>query len=254
MKPHVIASLGKGGAGKTAISTMLGRYMIEKGLRPLFIDADPVSGLQKTLGIGKVTTIAEARRELVKIAQSANREDDLGERREDIEFIIMQVLREEKDFGFMAIGQNNATGCFCSINTLLRRTLSSIINEYDVVIIDAEAGIEQVYRQVVENINHAILVTDISKRGVDACVALQQAMLAVEAMKNCSYGTVFNKTSEAPAIHREYLALNGINISGCIPMDNVVADFDSRGESLFNIPTNSVAFSSLKKIADSIMR
>jgi CO dehydrogenase nickel-insertion accessory protein CooC1 len=51
MKPFVCAFLGKGGTGKTALSTLAGRSFIGRGEYPLFVDADPVFGLQKTLAL-----------------------------------------------------------------------------------------------------------------------------------------------------------------------------------------------------------
>jgi CO dehydrogenase maturation factor len=252
MQKNVIACLGKGGAGKTAVSTMLGMSMIRQGLKPLFIDADPVGGIQKTLGVEDISSIADARNELVRIAKETGRGDGPGECREDMEFIIMQVLREFPSFGFIAIGQNHTAGCFCSINTLLRKTLSSVIDSYDAIIIDAEAGIEQVYRQVVERIGYAVLVTDISKRGVDTCASLKRAMSELDAMKGCAYGALFNKTEQVPAHHREFLSGEGIPVIGSVPLDPDVADFDSRGESLLSLPAGNSALRAVSDVLEGI--
>jgi CO dehydrogenase maturation factor len=254
MERRIIACLGKGGAGKTALSTMIGMSLIAEGKRPLFIDADPVGGIQKTLDVGEVTTIADARYELVRIAREASRSGDPGDRREDIDFVIMQVLREFPSFGFIAIGQNHTEGCFCTINNLLRKTLSSVIDSYDAVIIDAEAGLEQVYRQVVDQIQFAVLVTDISKRGVDTCVSLKKAMSEISAMKGCDYGVLFNKTESVPVYHEAFLGGEGIPIMGSVPLNSSVAEFDSRGDTLLALPEDNQALQSVRSAVKRILQ
>lgn len=258
MNNRVFAFLGKGGTGKTALSTLFGIYLINNGKRPLFIDADPAGGIQKTLGLENVPSIASARQELIALAKKASRinennASDFKMTKEDLDYIIMNTVIDQKDFGFIAIGQNMEPGCFCSINNLLKSTLHAILPLYDVIIIDAEAGLEQVYRQVVEEIHVALMVSDVSKRGIDTCVSLKHAIEKIEGMKTCSYGAVINKTKNVPELHTDFLHSEGINVLGTVDLNAELADFDMRGESLLNIKKDNAIFREIESFAKKIL-
>lgn len=247
MTPTIISCLGKGGVGKTATSTLIGKYYIENGFYPLFVDADPVLGLQKTLGIETAKSIAEARSELIQFAKSKNM-DNYEETEEAIEFIVMNVLQQHEKYGFISMGQNTNPGCFCAVNNLLRSTLKSEISKYNPIIIDAEAGVEQVNRMVVENINYALLITDISKRGVDTCLTIKDTIDRIKSMSNCKTGVVFNKTDHIPELHSNYLKEMGLKAIGKIPSDNELIECDMKGDSLIDISNDNLAYKSIENI------
>ncbi len=251
MKYRIFTCLGKGGTGKTAISTLIGRYFIERNIRPLFIDADPVSGLQKTLSVGEVKTIANAKSELAELARSVSENTNVEQASHELDYIIMNVLREYDKFGFIAIGQTYSTGCFCAINNLLRDTISRITTSYPVVIIDAEAGIEQVNRLVVEKVDYALLVTDMSRRGIDTCLEIKKAVGRIESMKKCSYGAIINKCSEVNETQLEILASAGISLLGCVPLDPLLEEADIKGKSLLTAD-GLLAYDSITNILDGL--
>lgn len=65
--PEILAFAGKGGVGKTTLSALLVRYLVEhvKGGPVFAVDADPNSNLNELLGTPVRVTIGEAR-ELLK--------------------------------------------------------------------------------------------------------------------------------------------------------------------------------------------
>jgi CO dehydrogenase maturation factor len=165
----------------------------------------------------------------------------------------MNVLLENKEFGFISMGQGSGQGCFCPVNNLLRRTLKSAVARFNPVIIDAEAGVEQVNRMVVENIDHAFLITDISKRGVDTCLTINETISQFESMRNCTRSVIFNKTDEIPALHREALAAHGITIAGAVGSDRNLIDADMNGTPLLCIPTDSPAVLAIDRILSQVI-
>ena len=66
----------------------------------------------------------------------------------------------------MAIGRPESSGCYCAINSYLRDVISMLAGQFDYVVIDGEAGIEQVNRRVMEQVTHLLLVTDQSRKGL----------------------------------------------------------------------------------------
>ena len=63
-----------------------------------------------------------------------------------VDYLLLEALYEAPQYGLLVMGQTDSIGCFCPLNTLLRSTIKTIASQYDVVIIDAEAGFEQISR------------------------------------------------------------------------------------------------------------
>ena len=81
-------------------------------------------------------------------------------------FRLLDMMDEEKGFAFVAIGRPESSGCYCAINSYLRDVISMLAGQFDYVVIDGEAGIEQVNRRVMEQVTHLLLVTDQSRKGL----------------------------------------------------------------------------------------
>jgi CO dehydrogenase maturation factor len=67
------------------------------------------------------------------------------------------------------MGHNEEKGCFCPANKLLKNAIDSLIPAFRGVLIDAEAGIEQINRDVTGRVNRVIAVVDASQRCLERC-------------------------------------------------------------------------------------
>ena len=67
----IIALSGKGGVGKTSISSAIVKLLVEayNNKKILAIDADPAVGLSTALGIDVKTTIDDIRKEIVETVE-----------------------------------------------------------------------------------------------------------------------------------------------------------------------------------------
>ena len=164
-KAKIIAVAGKGGVGKTSLCSAIVRELVEAfpGKRILAIDADPAVGLSTALGVHVKHTIDDIRNEVIQTSER-------GEYRQAIEvlnearFRIFDTMVECEGFAFLAIGRPEAAGCYCSVNSYLKEVISMLANDFDYVVIDGEAGIEQISRRVMEQVSHLVLVTDLPRR------------------------------------------------------------------------------------------
>ena len=155
---RVIAAGGKGGVGKSAFIAGCTRVFSERDTRILAIDADPAGGLRQLLGMGENTrTMGDVRDQLIQAAKA-------GEKREEIaqafDYMLMESLAETATFDFLAMGHSRFKGCFCPVNRLLRDAVEALAGNYEVVLIDAEAGLEQVYREVMRHVDQLALLMD----------------------------------------------------------------------------------------------
>ena len=162
-----MAVCGKGGVGKTSISSIITKILVDyDSKKVLAIDADPAVGLATALGIEVHKTVDDIRQNLInrfERGESSDRKRILTQ----LDYEMFEALEERERLAFLAIGRPEKKGCYCQINHILKDIIKSISSQFDYVVIDGEAGIEQVNRRVMEAVTHLILVSDQSKKGLD---------------------------------------------------------------------------------------
>lgn len=236
----VIAVLGKGGAGKTVFSALAARALMELEQGPLLlIDADPSGGLSIAVGEDAGNTMGHVRQELIHQAGRTD-PDELANK---VDWMALEALQELDGFSLLSMGRTEGKGCFCSVNKLLRQAIETLVDGYRYVIIDAEAGIEQVNRQVVKQLDVPIVVTDGSLRGLN--VAGQVCELLERYRFGTNGGLVMNRPWSLPDI-----APIGLPLLGRIPDDENVSEFDGEGRTLLELPDDSPALEAVRGIVE----
>ncbi|MCE5212333.1 MAG: AAA family ATPase [Deltaproteobacteria bacterium] len=249
VETKIIAYIGKGGTGKTILSALTGKIAIEKQKKVLFIDADPAMGLATALGVEGYKTIGTAREEIIKSAKKgiSQKNDDI---REITDYVLLESLYESAEFCMFVMGHTNTIGCYCPVNSLLRNTIKSVAGRFDLVIIDAEAGIEQINRQVVESVHYPILVTDNSLRGAKTTVLANETINSSPSMKPLKTGVIFNRVEKSNEDLQKYIEDKGIPCYGSIPADLNISMIDADGLSPLNIDKTTVAVEKLRTILE----
>ena len=150
-------------------------------------------------------------------------------------FRIFEAMTEKDGFAFIAVGRPEAAGCYCSINAYLKEVISMLSQEFDFVVIDGEAGIEQVNRRVMEKVTHLLLVTDPSKKGTGVIQTIKK--VADELIMYKEIGAVVNRFNDQSV--KEYIQTGDIPILAYIPDDPQLAMADVRGDSIMGLPDSS---------------
>lgn len=235
-KTKIVAVAGKGGVGKTSIAATIVRILVEAypDKKILAIDADPAVGLSTALGIEVETTIDDIRRAVVAAAEDGDKKSAielLGEAR----YRIFDALVETDGFSFIAIGRPEAAGCYCKINTYLKEVISILSENFDYVVIDGEAGIEQINRRVMEKVTHLLLITDASRKGTQVVQTIRR--VADELVMYEKLGLIANRL---PSLETGKLLETGdLPVLACIPADGTLAEFDLKGENVFYLPEDA---------------
>lgn len=235
-KAKIIAVAGKGGVGKTSLCSAIVRELVEAfpGKRILAIDADPAVGLSTALGVHVEHTIDDIRNEVIQTSER-------GEYRQAIEvlnearFRIFDTMVECDGFAFLAIGRPEAAGCYCSVNSYLKEVISMLANDFDYVVIDGEAGIEQINRRVMEKVTHLVLVTDPSRKGTQVIQTIKRVADDLVMYDRC--GAVVNRVTDPAMI--PYIRIEGIDVLAYIGSDAKHAANDIRGLSVFDLPDDA---------------
>ena len=247
--PLIIAIVGKGGVGKTVITTLIAKAISASyKFKLLLIDADPTHPhLSNMVNLVPEKSLEKIRTELIN--KTINKKKDIQTIAESIDFEVYSAIKESKDFSLFSIGQPEGPGCFCPSNALLRKVIESISSDFDVVLIDCEAGLEQINRMVIRSVDTILIVSDISLRSIETAKSIKETAKRYTNYKKI--GVIVNRVKGDIKIILDKLREYDLSLFALIPEDVLITKFDLEGKSLINIPEDSV---SLQKITDNIKK
>ena len=240
----IIALSGKGGVGKTSVSATIVKLLVEAypDKKILAIDADPAVGLSTALGIEVGTTIDDIRKEIVSVVEKGNTKaaiEILG----DARYRIFDALVETDGFAFIAVGRPESAGCYCKINAYLKEVISILSADFDFVVIDGEAGVEQINRRVMEKVSHLLLITDASKKGTQVISTIKS--VADELVMYKKIGAIVNRIPDESVI--PHINTNGIPVLSYIENDKNLAIYDIEGKNIMKLPDDSNVVKGVKE-------
>lgn len=242
--PKIIALVGKGGVGKTSISALTVRALREAypDKRILAIDADPAVGLSTALGVDVASTVDDIRKLFIEHAESGDAKaaiEILGEAK----YQMFDALVEINNISFLAIGRPEAAGCYCKVNAYLKEVISLIANNFDYVVIDGEAGIEQVNRRVMEKVTHLVLVSDASKKGLQVVNTIHDVAKNLTMFEKS--GLIVNRMVDMS--FESELNTGSLELLTCIPDDKAMSLSDMRGDSVFELDGDAIILTKVKE-------
>ncbi|MBP1760805.1 MAG: Cobyrinic acid ac-diamide synthase [Firmicutes bacterium] len=233
-RPKVIAVCGKGGVGKTSISALITKVLIAEGKkRILAIDADPAVGFASALGIKVGRTVTDIRNEVIE--KSKVDRSDKKAILAKIDYQVFEAMIEKDGYAFLAIGRPETDGCYCRVNTYLKTIIEAMVLNFDYVIIDGEAGIEQVNRRVMEEVSHLLLVSDCSYKGINVIKTINE-VAASGVMKYERAGVLLNRLKDDR--ETELVDLEPLELLGAMLDDDMIRSFDIQDRPLLELPFN----------------
>jgi CO dehydrogenase maturation factor len=159
--PTRISFAGKGGTGKSTLSALLVNYLVDKGLKPILaVDADPNANLNELLGEEVHVTLGEIKEELRKSVP------DSMARYDYVEMRLHQAIIEGNGYDLIVMGQPEGPGCYCAAHSFLSQAIEKLMKSYRYLVIDNEAGMEHLSRLNLLEMEHLIVVSDASMRGI----------------------------------------------------------------------------------------
>ncbi|MDI3539485.1 MAG: dehydrogenase maturation factor [Methanolobus sp.] len=242
---RIIAVTGKGGTGKTATSALLIRQLAKGNKVILAVDADPDTNLPETLGCDVSKTIGDIKEfmhsERDNLPPDTNKESVLKSK-------LYEIIEEMPKYDLLVMGRPEGAGCYCYVNNLLRGIMDKLVENYDVLIIDAEAGLEHFSRRIFRRVDDLIVVTDGSRRGLRTAERIRELVDEMETDVSNIY-VIANKVTET---NREIIASTakelGLELIGMIPVDEMLIRKDLAGEPLFDLPDDSAAVMEVERI------
>lgn len=183
---------GKGGCGKSTISTLLAKEINRRGNKVLVIDTDESNfGLYSQLGMDRPQDFMNyfgGRKVLFKQVKTLQK----GWK---VNGLPKQYLSEKENIKLLAMGKiyDFGEGCACPINALSSKFLEVIeLEDDEFVIADTDAGIEHLGRGVDKGCDIILVVIDPSQESVKLAKKITEMAKAI----NKSFYYVLNKIDE----------------------------------------------------------
>ena len=169
-----ISVCGKGGSGKSAITTLLANGIHERGYRVVVIDSDESnSGLHRMLGfesppvpllelVGGKKAVKDVLPK-TPIARAEHKINVIGRAQISLNDIPVQYIAKRNGFNLLSVGKilQALEGCACPMGVLSREFIKKLVlDNNEVAIVDMEAGVEHFGRGVESGIDAILLVID----------------------------------------------------------------------------------------------
>ncbi|MBI2853763.1 MAG: AAA family ATPase [Chloroflexi bacterium] len=249
---------GKGGVGKTTVSSLLARVFAEEGRTVLAIDANPDANLATALGIppeeaSRITPVAEMK-SFIEERTGAKpgviggyfklnpKVDDIPERfAARVDGVKLIVLGTVKKGG---------AGCICPESAVLRALIGHLIlGRKDVVIMDMDAGIEHLGRGTAKGIDAFIAVVEPGQRSVQTAQLVKQLARDIGVEHFYVVGSKVRNEEDREFIIRN---MSGSKVIGFIGYHPEIAEADRLGKGVYE--ASGEAVEEARKIRESLER
>ncbi len=228
-----LAITGKGGVGKTTVTSLLAMAFTENGHRVLAIDADPNATLAACLGfpnpdtvepINQMTELIEERTGVKPggtglLFKLNPKVDDLPARFA-IEHGGIRLLR-------MGAIKTGGSGCYCPENAFLKTLVTHLLlSDQDVLLMDMEAGVEHLGRGTAQAVDRILIVTDPSRQGIQT--AKRIAALAAD-IGITQIAVIGNKSRDGGDAEYITASMAPLPVIGILPLDEALRRAEREG-------------------------
>ncbi|KUG22696.1 co dehydrogenase accessory protein cooc (nickel insertion) [hydrocarbon metagenome] len=95
----------------------------------------------------------------------------------------------------------------------------------NVVLIDGEAGVEQINRRVMKTVDHLIMISDTSAKGINVANTIKHLAQDNKAVNYKSMGMILNRVRNESEV-KDISKNAPVNILGWLPEDDLIREFD----------------------------
>jgi CO dehydrogenase maturation factor len=257
-----IALAGKGGVGKTTIAGMVIKYLAQN--QPgsvLAIDADPSSNLNMVLGLDLEWTVGEIREGMLEQVKSSLVQGGAAmgtmpggtSKRDYLDYQIRSSLSEGNRFDLIAMGRGEGPGCYCAVNHNLREVIDSLSRHYAYVVIDNEAGMEHLSRRTTRDVQHLLIVSDPTQRGLVAAQRIADMRKELDINVENAFLILNRVPAQMPVELLAFVEKMNVSLLGTIPADENLSVFEFSGRPLVELGDESPVYQAVEEMMRKIL-
>lgn len=257
-----IALAGKGGVGKTTLAALIVKYLVQT--QPgsiLAIDADPSSNFNLVLGLPLEWTVGDIRENMLGQVKSSLTRGGAAmgtmpggiSKRDYLDYHVHSALAEGSRYDLIAMGRGEGPGCYCAVNHNLREVIDSISKHYAYVVIDNEAGMEHLARRTTRDVQHLLIASDPTPRGLVAARRIAELARELEISIEKVWLVVNRATEALPPESTQLLEGIAASYAGAVPADGSLAERDRFGRPLVDIEDASQSYLAVTGIMEKIL-
>jgi CO dehydrogenase maturation factor len=167
-----------------------------------------------------------------------------------LEMKIQQSLVEADSFDVLAMGRPEGPGCYCYANNVLAAAIRRLTDSYPAVVIDNEAGLENLSRRLVQRADRLVFVSDPSARGLTTARRLYDLAVEMKVIAG-QLGLVVNRVRDEACLERARRIFDNtpVSVLGSLPEDTELSNRDAEGAPIWTLPEGNP----LLKAAGSIL-
>jgi CO dehydrogenase maturation factor len=258
-----IAVAGKGGAGKTFVSSTLSRLLARDGYNVLAVDADP--NLNLAMGLGVPADVAEGivplsdNQDLVRERTGVSSEEayspmfNMTPKVNDIVDRFGVTAPDGVKLLVMGTVKGGGTGCMCGANALLRVLLQHLlIQRGEILVMDMEAGLEHLGRGTARRMDAMLVVLEPRMKSVDTIRRIMRLAEEIEVREVLAVGNKVAKPKDREFIQRHMDDLS-VPVAAYIPYDEAVTDADMEGTPTLDYAPGSEAVRAVSNLKDNLI-
>jgi CO dehydrogenase maturation factor len=256
---------GKGGSGKSTVTTLLGLELGDRGFHPIVVDSDESNSvLYRMLGMETppqpLVALAGGRKMVRELmppgytpAASGQGTHVLTQSRILIDDLPSENVSEKGNLRLVVVGKiaEPLEGCACPMGVLGREFISKLqLRDDEIALVDMEAGIEHFGRGIESGLDAVLIVVEPSFESISLAERIRYLSQCIGIGK---IGAVLNKVSSenlSAKISQE-LRKRDVEVVSVIPHDEAVFNACLEGQALSSGQGRVVE--ALHKIADWVL-
>jgi len=230
---RLIGVTGKGGVGKTTVAALIIRYLKDNAAGPILaLDADPDCNLATVLGIPVETTIGDLREEVLRQIKDF----PAGMSKEKyVEAGLHEIIVETPKVDLITMGRGEGPGCYCFINNLLRKFADELMPSYQWVVMDNEAGLENLSRRTASRMDDLIVVVNANPLSIGCARRIDRLLSDLDRDVRSRYYLLNAVREDRVEAVREQMSGLSLEYLGALPRDDALEDAVFRGEPIYGL-------------------
>ena len=170
-----------------------------------------------------------------------------------LDYEVRSSLAEGDHFDLIAMGRSEGPGCYCAVNHNLREVIDSISKNYRYVVIDNEAGMEHLSRRTTRDVEHLLIVSDPTQRGIVAAERIAGFRNDLDIRIENAYLILNRLMGVIPEPLQKRIDALDIPLLGTIPADLELAEFEFNGRPLVELGDDSPVYQAVSRMMAGII-